>query len=146
VRRGQTAVGQFLEKAETMKRRSVRRLARVGVALCVVALAFGVTGRLVWRPGVTESNVGRIREGMTLREVEVILGRKADGNGPLIGPRPEGAKEMLWWEEGNGWVAVWLDSERRVLDKDSARLREGGGPLEQVLSLFGFQATPGHTP
>jgi hypothetical protein len=57
-----------------MKR--LRRLAWVGAALCLVALAFGLTVRLIGPepPGVTEANLRRIRPGMTLKEVEAILG------------------------------------------------------------------------
>jgi hypothetical protein len=54
-----------------------------GVALFVVTVAFLLTDWLVWQPGVTEANVRPIRPGMTLREVEAILGRP--GNDTQIG-------------------------------------------------------------
>jgi hypothetical protein len=53
-----------------MKRRGVRRLTWVGVALCLVALPFGLMEWLVWRPGVTEAKMRRIRLGVTHEEVE----------------------------------------------------------------------------
>jgi hypothetical protein len=63
-----------------MTRRAVRRLAWIGVALCLVVLALGVMVRLLGpTPGITEENVGRIRAGMTMEEVEAILGREPDG-------------------------------------------------------------------
>src|SRR6476660_1458601 len=44
----------------------------VSVALIVAALF--LTDRLLWRPGLTEDNVRRLRPGMTLEEVEALLG------------------------------------------------------------------------
>jgi hypothetical protein len=49
-----------------------------GVAL--VALALLLTDRLLWRPGLTEANVRRIRPGMTLAEAAAGRGH------PLPGP------------------------------------------------------------
>src|SRR5262245_13180304 len=45
-----------------------------GVALIFVAIAFLFTQELLWRRGVTARNVARIREGMTMPEVEALLG------------------------------------------------------------------------
>jgi hypothetical protein len=42
--------------------------------LALVALALLLTDRLLWRPGLTEDNVRRLRPGMTLAEVEELLG------------------------------------------------------------------------
>jgi hypothetical protein len=51
-----------------------RRVYLPGVGLAPVALAFALTGALLWEPGATEANLGRVRVGMTLAEAEVILG------------------------------------------------------------------------
>jgi hypothetical protein len=51
-----------------------RQVYLMGVGLALVALAFVVTDALLWGPGVTEANVRRVRVGMTIREVESILG------------------------------------------------------------------------
>jgi hypothetical protein len=49
----------------------------LGIGLVVVAVAFVVTDELLSaQPGVTERNVRRIRPGMTLEEVEALLGRQ----------------------------------------------------------------------
>jgi hypothetical protein len=56
-----------------MRRLSVLWLA--GLALVVGALL--LTDRLLWAPGLTEDNVRRIRPGMTLAEVEALLGGPA---------------------------------------------------------------------
>ena len=47
----------------------------LGVALIVGALF--LTDRLLWQPGLTEDNVRRLRPGMTLAEVEALLGGPA---------------------------------------------------------------------
>jgi hypothetical protein len=51
----------------------------LGVGLALVALAFALTDALLWRPGVTEANVRRIRPGMKRTEVEAVLGRQNGG-------------------------------------------------------------------
>jgi hypothetical protein len=62
-----------------MKRRFLRRLTAVCLALCVVVLAFGLTVRLLALiPGLTEENVRRIHIGMSAREVAAILGEPPD--------------------------------------------------------------------
>jgi hypothetical protein len=53
----------------------------LGVGIALAALAFAVTDALLTpppTPGVTEANVRRIRQGMSLAKVEGILGRPAD--------------------------------------------------------------------
>src|SRR5262249_35006410 len=50
-----------------------------GLAVVAVALAFLLADQLFWEPGVSASNVRRIRPGMTLEEVKAILG------GPYVG-------------------------------------------------------------
>src|SRR4051794_40059365 len=97
-------------RAQAMKRRSVRRLAWVGVALCLVALALGVTVRLLEPPpGVTEANVRRIRLGMTLAEVEAVLGQPPDSC--------EAETEEVWsatWSGEEGDVDVTFDEKDRI--------------------------------
>jgi hypothetical protein len=57
-----------------MSRRALLWL--VGLALVVGALL--LTDQLLWQPGLTEDNVRRLRPGMTLAEVEALLGGTAD--------------------------------------------------------------------
>ncbi len=74
-----------------------RRVYLLGVGLALVAGAFAATHELLgpW-PGATEANVRRIRKGMTLEQVEAILGGKGSwGNRPPTAPIPS--------PTGDGW-------------------------------------------
>jgi outer membrane protein assembly factor BamE (lipoprotein component of BamABCDE complex) len=51
-----------------------RQVYRLGLGIALVAMAFVLTEQLLRRPCVTEANIRRIREGMTARQVEDILG------------------------------------------------------------------------
>jgi hypothetical protein len=86
-----------------MTRRLVRRLAWVGVALTVVALAFGVTvAVLESAPGVTEANVRRICPGMTPAEVETLLGGPPGDLG--IESWPDVGRTVDEWPSRGVWV------------------------------------------
>ncbi|HYT90668.1 MAG TPA: hypothetical protein VEL76_18315 [Gemmataceae bacterium] len=93
-------------------KRWVRRLTWVGVALCLVALALGVTERLLGpSPGVIEANVRRIRPGMTLGEVKEIMG----SSNCIRWPGPYGSRTEDWqWEGERLTVSVEFDFRMRV--------------------------------
>jgi hypothetical protein len=58
------------------------------------------------RPGVTEVNVGRVKVGMTPKEVEAILG------GPPTSGRianPGELEVQHSWSGDTGWAEVWFD-------------------------------------
>jgi hypothetical protein len=108
-----------------------RRLPLVGLG--AVALLAG--GLFAWlglpRPGVTRANYERIQEGMTLPEVESILGgppgnysRLPDNEAglwaidfadPELGPQYFRGREA--WVGGELAVAVWLNDQGRVRRK-----------------------------
>jgi hypothetical protein len=117
-----------------MKRR-VRWLAWVGVALCVLAVAFGLTVRLVGleSPGVTEANAKRIQPGMALREVEGILGGRGR---PLSLPWVPGSVD--WSTKGLTVIVVFSLADERV---EEIRILKFGGPepgiLDRLRSWFG---------
>jgi hypothetical protein len=76
------------------------RVFLLGVALCLLTLAFLLTDRLVYPPGITEANVRRIRPGMRVADVEALLGGKA-----RIGP----AFHLWVGEEGEAVVKIGAD-------------------------------------
>jgi hypothetical protein len=69
-----------------------------GVALVVGALL--LTDRLLWVPGLTEENVRRIRPGMTLAEVEALLGGPAADSFEMPADFPAYRWPREWRAEG----------------------------------------------
>ena len=85
-----------------------RRVYLLGVGLALVALALAVTDwALSLQPGVTEANVKRIREGMTLAEVERLFGRSPDRR--IGGDCP---RESCQWYTPAGDAVVELHNGR----------------------------------
>jgi hypothetical protein len=85
-----------------------RRVFLWGGGLALVALALAFTDwTLSLQPGVTEANVKRVRAGMSLHEVEAVLGAGTDWTEPAI---------KLWPIPGtdDGYVGIWFDAQRRV--------------------------------
>jgi hypothetical protein len=93
------------------------------VLLTVAGLALlGPTcGLLYWidlnRPGVTQANFERIQRGMTLAEVEALMGRP----GQPMPPPPSAHKESsltdkTWWE-GDVIVGVLVDRCEPTADR-----------------------------
>jgi hypothetical protein len=122
-----------------MKRRTVRQLAWVGVALCLVALALGVTVRVLEPPpGVTAANVLRIRPGMRPDVVERILGSCHIG-GPAAGS-PDGKGARVWVIPGGKWkavVVVYSDANDRVISVEHD-FEHDPTPLDRLRSLLGW--------
>jgi hypothetical protein len=92
----------------------------LGVGLALVALALAVTDwALSLQPGVTEANVKRLRQGMTLEEVKAILGPHPDDDNPLASAvlgRARGLGEIVGfsWQGTPGEVVVWVGNDSRV--------------------------------
>jgi hypothetical protein len=108
-----------------------RRVYLLGVGLALVALGLAVTDwALGPRPGVTEANFRRVREGMTLAEVQGIFG----GPGKLS-PFSPNLSVCCWWAGHSGEVYVTMRRD----SKD--------GPL-RVQSVLGwpFSDTPDPCP
>ena len=89
------------------------RVYLLGVGVALVALALAFTDRaLSLQPGVTEANAKRIRLGMTLQEVEALLGSPNSLIAPVpfkVGttiPRPPDGE----WENGR---RTWAAGTRR---------------------------------
>jgi hypothetical protein len=110
----------------------------VGVAL--VALALLLTDRLLWRPGLTEDNVRRIKAGMTLAEVEALLGGPAtetiDGQAEGEPISPLRVRWQREWLEGGDSVVVQFWADGRVMATAGGRRRPG--PLARLHAWPGW--------
>ena len=119
-----------------MRKRRFWLLVMAGSA-CLVAL--GIVWLLEFRSGITTSNYRRIREGMTLQEVQTLLGGPAGNYSRLpdkeaslwtIDPdRPDLNREFFIGREvwiGNELaVAVWFDEQEMVLKKQTCEMPHG---------------------
>jgi hypothetical protein len=104
------------------------RKSLVGVAItaCVVVLALGFTTRLLGlNVGTVEANVPNIRLGMSLQQVEGLLGRPAESKNAYgfvmvrTAERPPKTRKVLAWEgewiEHRGVASVYFDADDRVI-------------------------------
>jgi hypothetical protein len=110
----------------------------LGVGIVLVAGAFLLTDRLLWRPGVTEANVRRIRPGMTVQQVEGLLG------GPARYPVSQNdGWDRSWaglWFGPDGVADVYFDQHGRVEDgKFVWNQPRPPGPLDRLLSGLGLR-------
>jgi hypothetical protein len=104
----------------------------LGVGIALVAGAFLLTEALLWRPGATEANAKRIREGMALGEVEAIMGRPADWRcPPSESGRPIAYGE---WEGEGGTIVVDFEEDARVLFARWRVARGGAGSRPSLLA------------
>jgi hypothetical protein len=115
----------------------------LGLGMILVALAFLVTDRLLYPPGITEANMRRIRPGMTRREVERIFCRRPDCGVRVIAAKAEDDSDLaLIWKRNDGFsCAVIFDPRGRT---------EGGvwikgkhhpyppGPLDRLRAWLGW--------
>jgi hypothetical protein len=85
------------------KGRVVRGALWMVVGACAVALAFGVTVRLLG--GVTEATCRRLQPGMHLRDVEALFGGPAQEEGAGV----EGRMRTWRGEKGDAVVLFWRD-------------------------------------
>jgi hypothetical protein len=119
----------------------------LGLALVALALAFS-DWALSLRPGVTEANARRVRPGMTLAEVETLMGGRADyGIWPLLNwephkelPRQPQAREAREvWEGSGGRVSVMFDEHNRVTESRFDRhYYSTANPLDRLRAWLGW--------
>jgi hypothetical protein len=126
------------------------RVYLLGLGLALVAGAFVLTDALLWRPGVTEASVRRVQPGMTLKEVEAMLG----GPGSL---KPRSSR-WIWrrkwiretsfeWAGPAGVVEVtflrdqWFEGDVRLgslVDEVTFARRTGANPLGRLRAWLGW--------
>src|SRR5262245_51712686 len=127
----------YCEKAEAAAMRRRALLWQAGLAL--VALALLLTDRLLWVPGLTEGNERRLRPGMTLAEVEELLGGpatetidlKAEGS-PLV---QMGIRWQRHWQAEGAVVDAQFFADGTVMAAGGGR-RARPGPLARLRSLL----------
>jgi hypothetical protein len=94
---------------------------------------------LPWRPGVTAANVARIHPGMTMREVEALLGGPGAPSVRVGGAG--GWSERHQWDGARGKAEVWMRAdltqpEGRV---QSAHFRPRDGMLARLRARLGLR-------
>jgi hypothetical protein len=120
-----------------------KRLLLVAVTGLVCAGLAGLL--LVWlthpKPGVTRANYGRIRQGMTLEDVEAVLGMLPTYKGGL--PLAEGGEVILldglsemWWEGDEISVGLGFNAQGTVCDKTCLEFGHREGLLDRLRRLF----------
>jgi hypothetical protein len=119
-----------------------RHVYLLGVGLALVALALAFTDwALSFQPGVTEANVKRIKPGMTMVEVERILGEAGQARVTIT----EGGREISAFQwTGPGAVAYVLFDEpgpgRRTQGVRTATFHPvaGSGPFARLRAWLGW--------
>jgi hypothetical protein len=106
----------------------------LGVALVVGALL--LTDALLWQPGLTEDNVRRIRPGLTLAEVEALLGGPAADTFEMPADYPA-YRWQREWREGGETVEVQFFADGRV-KAAQGRGRPQPGPLARLRAWVGW--------
>jgi len=115
-----------------MRKRACLWLA--GVALLVGALF--LTDRLLRQPGLPEDNVRRLRPGMTLAEVEALLGGPAADTFEMPADYPA----FRWqreWREGGDSVVVQFTADGKVMSA-AGQGRPRSGPLARLRAWLGW--------
>jgi hypothetical protein len=102
-----------------------RRVYLLGVGVALVAGAFLLTEALLWRPGVTEANMRRVRPGMKQARVETLLGGPPKCRGVLRSVRVDAEGEVIFPEQGS-YTALWVGPDGQI--------RVDFGPAGDVVS------------
>jgi hypothetical protein len=104
--------------------------------LALVALALLLTDRLLWQPGLAEDNVRRLRPGLTLAEVEALLG----GPSANMFEMPPDYRAFRWqreWREGGNSVVVQFFADGTVMAA-AGRGRPQPSPLARLRGWLGW--------
>jgi len=107
---------------------SRRRLIILSIgAIAVVSIGLGILAVLPPQPGVTKANFDRIEKGMTLADVEAILGSESMSHfdhgesGPLISREiwhgVDRSSTRITFDDGIVCEKQWRDSTETLTDK-----------------------------
>jgi hypothetical protein len=131
---------------------------RLVVFLALAALILGADYLTLWlttpKKHVTRAAFDRIQEGMTLAEVEGLIGLPPGDHrtrptrivwgvrGPIIflEPATQGRKyTSMEWIGDYGMICVWLDSEEKVVERAFTELRpDEPSLLDRLRKLMGL--------
>jgi hypothetical protein len=116
-----------------------RRVWPLGVGLVLVVLAFLLTDALLWAPGLTEANVRRIKPGMTLAEVEALLGSPPWHSEDFAeyGVNRLGYRWSRLWKAEGAWAEVSFGADGRVRAAVGRELPRPG-PLDRLRAWLGW--------
>jgi hypothetical protein len=118
-----------------------RRVYLLGLGLALLALGLAFTDWVLsFQPGATEANVKRIRVGMTLEEVEALLGGPARVTCKL-GEWPDNGqprRRACFWGGATGATCITLDVTGRVESAEWARSTEQPSPLARLRAWLGW--------
>src|SRR5262245_56401828 len=115
-----------------------KRVYLLGVGIALLGVGLTVTDWVLsLRPGVTEANVKRIRAGMTVREVEALLGCRA---APMTVSDKDFPLPNICVQEGDeGWALIYVESDGRVSKASWHSFdRTRPGPLDRLRAWLGL--------
>jgi hypothetical protein len=113
-------------------------LCMIGAAL--VLATFWLTNRLLWQPGLTEENIRNSRPGMTLEEVEALLGGPATWEVDMRDEQGGAAMGYRWlrhWKVEGAVVDMQFFADGTVMFAGS-RGRPQPGILARVRTWVGW--------
>jgi hypothetical protein len=121
-----------------MSRRTRRLLPLV---LLVATVPLAVAAWLLWPPtAITPKNAERIRPGMTLAEVEAILGGPARDEAPKQPPlvNIQSVRPDREWNSDQVSVCVFLDAAGRVRECRAFLVPRPPGPVDRLRRWLGL--------
>jgi hypothetical protein len=115
-------------------------------------LLMGALLPLVLHRESPEAKLARVRQGMSLAEVEAVFGRPADSTVCFDHPPSEGAHQtraVRSWRDARWLASVTFDENDRVQNKVLEESLEGPASITDVLKWLGLWAAchidnPGH--
>jgi hypothetical protein len=118
-----------------------RHVFSLGFGIVLIALGFTITDRMLG-PSLTEANARRILRGMTLQQVEAILGGPPTHREviPLKRYSPDGDVVVyrLWWVGEAGAVVVITSYGGQVREAGWVPATSPSGPFARLRAWLGW--------